>query len=48
MSDWENRVAEFYLSIANDDDAEKRTLRKFNITQDTLDYILQCHILENF
>ena len=48
MTEWENKVAEFFLSISDDDDAEERTCRRFNITQDTLNYILHCHLHESF
>lgn len=50
MTDFENRVAGYFLNLTKEDDnaAEQKTLDQFDIDQETLDYILQCHILENF
>lgn len=45
MSDFEIQVAEFFLSI-EDDDAEALTAAKFNITMETVDYIMQCYAVE--
>ena len=46
MSEFEIQVAEYFLSIADDDDAEALTAAKFNITMETVDYIMQCYAVE--
>ena len=46
MDDFEIQVAEFFLSIEDDDNAEALTAAKFNITMETVDYIMQCYAVE--
>lgn len=45
MSDWEKQVVSFYLSI-KDDSAEKRTMKKYDISSYDLDYILMSDFVE--
>lgn len=36
----EKEIVKFFLAISDEDDAEERTCKKFNITEDTLNYLL--------
>lgn len=47
MTSFEDRVVSFYFSC-EDDDAEKQTCEKFDIDEDTLNYILMCDLHNSF
>jgi len=44
----EKDIVEFYLSLVDSDDAEDQTCNKFDIDEDTLNYILMCDFVETF
>jgi len=47
MLTFEDRVVRFYLNC-KDDDAEKQTCMKFDIDEDTLNYILMSDLHDSF
>ena len=46
MDEFDVQVAEYFLSIAERDDAEVVTASKFNISLETLDYIMQVYAVD--
>lgn len=48
MEEFDKQVVAFYLSIAEEDNAEVRTCKRFNINDETLTYILMADLVESF
>jgi hypothetical protein len=46
MSDFEIEVAEYYLSKADHDNVEELTADKFDISEETVDFIMQCYAVD--
>lgn len=47
MEDFDSRVVSYYLSFNDITVAEKETCAKFDISSETLDYILMSDLVDN-